>query len=192
MANAYSVACAANKDKRCSSAISAVSPNVAPSPPLLGNNAHRQEPSLPTLQRNPPTLGNILPRPTPTPPTPQHSAKAFTCTAAACQRGSFMSTTCIQQFCLYCKHARAALCCCCRKVWRASWMWRRRRQRHRKMVWAAAIHRARAVFLHVALHGGNNNKVLCASARHFNVALHNGDNTKNVAERAPLRARAYP
>jgi hypothetical protein len=46
------------------------------------------------------------------------------------------------------------------------------------MVWAAAIHWARAVRLHVASHGSNNNKVLCTSAQHFNIASHNGDNDK--------------
>jgi hypothetical protein len=40
--------------------------------PLPGNNAHWQEPSLPTLQHNLPTLGDIVPQLTPTPPTLQH------------------------------------------------------------------------------------------------------------------------
>ena len=61
-------------------------------------------------------------------------AKAFTHAAAACRCCSPASTARKQQSCLYCKRARVALRCCHHKVWQASRMWRRLRQRHRKMV----------------------------------------------------------
>jgi hypothetical protein len=43
-----------------------------------------------------------------------------------------------------------------------------------------------AIF-NIALHNSNNNKVLCASACHFNIALHDGDDdNKKMAATMPF------
>jgi hypothetical protein len=56
---------------------------------------------------------------------------------------------------------------------------RRRRQRHRKMVWAAAILQAKAVHLHIASHDGDNNNKNGTNAIIFHIALRNGNNNDN-------------
>ncbi len=199
-ANADCVACTANKEQRCSLA-STVFPNVA-----LHLTASRQQcssarvVSADTAAQSSNSWQHRSVANTNSTNAAAHSAnsqqqcsaanascwcrlsalltKAFARAAAACWRCSYTSAAREQQSCLYCKHARVALSCCCHKVWRASQMWRWRRRCHRMMVWAAAIHRARAVLLHIALHDIDDNNASCARAQHFNVASHIGNNNK--------------